>query len=170
MENLELLRMTPAEFDTYYAQAVEIYATELEKSGRFPDAGQAQEFARWEYGDIFPRGLQTPGTDVYHIYIGGQKAGVIWLLREEDTGFIGDFLIDGAYRRQGYGTQALCRLERLAAQAGMKKMRLGVFKNNMAARTLYEKQGYRVIRDREADLMMEKSLGPGPAAESAPAP
>lgn len=158
MADLELLRMTPGEFDAYYAQAVEIYAAELEKSGRFPDAGQAQEFAQWEYRDIFPQGINTPDTEVYHIYIKGDKAGVIWLLREEDVGFIGDFLIDVAYRRQGYGVQALCCLERLAAQAGMEKMRLGVFKNNTAARTLYEKQGYRVIRDREADLMMEKLL------------
>lgn len=57
-----------------------------------------------------------------------EKAGVIWLLREEDVGFVGNFLIDGAYRRQGYGVNVLRHIEELTAQSGM--MRLGVFKNN----------------------------------------
>lgn len=150
--------MNREEFDTYFAQAVESYAEELLKSGRYPDAEQAHEFALWEYRDIFSQGFETPGTEVYHIFDGPQKVGLIWMLREEDTGFIGDFLIDSACRHQGYGTGAMRCLEGRAAQAGIKTMRLGVFKNNTAARRLYEKQGYTVVRDREADLMMEKSL------------
>lgn len=38
MADLELLRMTPGEFDAYYAQAVEIFAAEPEKSGCNPAA------------------------------------------------------------------------------------------------------------------------------------
>lgn len=158
MTELELLPMSEEEFDVYYIQAIQSYTNELFISGRFPDLKKANEFAKWEYHDIFPQGINTPGTDVYHIYINGNKAGIIWLLREQDTGFIGDFLIDSAYRHQGYGTQALRCLEQLAVKSGMKRMRLGVFKNNAIARRLYEKQGYTVIRDREADLMMEKSV------------
>lgn len=155
---LELLHMTQNEFDTYYKQAVEDYASELLKNGRFPDAKQAHDFAAWEYSDIFSQGLKTPGIDVYHIHVDGKKVGVIWLLREDEVGFIGDFLIDSAYRRRGYGTGALRRLDELAVLSGIKKMRLGVFKNNTAARKLYEKQGYVVIRERGADLTMEKAL------------
>lgn len=158
MAELELLHMNQNEFDDYFVQAVESYAGGLIKSGRFPDERKAHEFAQWEYNDIFPQGMETPDTDVYHIYVGGNKAGVIWLLKEQDIGFIGDFLIDSPYRHQGYGTKALCRIEQAAAQSGMKKMRLGVFKNNTIARKLYEKQGYQVIRERETDLMMEKTI------------
>lgn len=158
MKELELLYMTQKEFDNYYVQAVESYANELLNSGRFPDARQAHEFALWEYNDIFPQGIKTPGTYVFHIYVYGNKAGAIWMLREQDAGFIGDFFIDSVYQHRGYGTKALCCMEQIAAQSGMKKMRLGVFKNNRIARKLYEKQGYIVIRDREADLLMEKAL------------
>lgn len=158
MTEVRLRHMTREEFDAYFAGAVDSYAEELCKSGRYPDAGQARAFALWEYKDIFSQGYRTPGTEVYHIFDGAKKIGFIWMLREEDSGFIGDFLIDSACRHQGYGTKAMRCLERRAAEAGIKTMRLGVFKNNTAARRLYEKQGYTVVRDREVDLMMEKKL------------
>lgn len=158
MAELELLRMNQNEFDDYFVRAIESYTSELLKSGRFPDKKQAYEFALWEYNDIFPKGIKTPGTEVYYIYVKEMKVGIIWMLREQDWGYIGDFLINSTYRNHGYGTKALCCLEQMAAQSGIKRMRLGVFKNNLIARKLYEKQGYLVIRERECDLLMEKPI------------
>lgn len=158
MAEVELRHMSREEFVTYYAQAVESYAEELLRSGRFPDEQEAKAFARWEYQDIFSQGYETPETDVYHIDIHGEKGGIIWTLREGDTEFIGDFLIDSSFRRHGYSAKAMCCLEQIAKQSGIKAIRLGVFKSNAIARRLYEKQGYTVIRDREADLLMEKRL------------
>lgn len=158
MLKLELLPMTKKEFNTYFIQAIEAYACELSKSGRFPDPNEAYKFAQWEYNDIFFQGNDTSNTYVYHIDVNGTKVGVIWLLQEQEIGFIGDFLIYSPYQHRGYGTKTLCLIEQSAAQLGVKKIRLGVFIKNKIARKLYEKQGYHIIKERNADLLMEKTI------------
>lgn len=46
MSEVELLEMTNNEFDTYFIEAIERYASELSKNKRFPDINAAYKFAQ----------------------------------------------------------------------------------------------------------------------------
>jgi len=85
--------------------------------------------------------------------------GALWFAAEEREGgpwaFVYDVRIDNAYRRRGYGTQALEALEEEARELGLPRIALHVFGHNHAARAMYEKLGYEVV-----DLLMSKTLSP----------
>lgn len=163
MQDIKLEKMTIEDYNHYIFSAITSYEAELLLSGRFDTKQAAHEFAVWEYDDIFKNGFSTPDTYLYNISANGQNVGSIWFLNEDKLGvpgeaFIGDFLINEAHRKKGYGYQALLMVEKLAKGQGLIEMRLGVMNHNTNAKKLYARVGYKVFKEREHDCVMRKFL------------
>lgn len=79
---------------------------------------------------------------------------------EEDAASIDMLAIKKAYEGQGYGGGALRCAERYAAGQGAKKLVLLVADDNMRARRLYQRGGYRTIRKRPDFFCAESDLFP----------
>ncbi len=100
-------------------------------------------------------GISTKGHYLFNIMDeAGQKIGYLWFAiapRQPEWYFIYDFEIYENFRRKGYGSQALEKLEEFAHEHGIKTIELHVFGHNTAARELYKKAGFI-----EANVMMTK--------------
>jgi ribosomal protein S18 acetylase RimI-like enzyme len=115
--------------------------------------------SRKEHKTWLPDGLRSRYHHLYTIQETeqGRPVGVLWLRTDMDSsrasGHIFDLEIHEAFRRQGYGRQAMLELERLVREMGLRQLGLHVFAHNDGARALYEELGYRV-----ASLNMLKDL------------
>jgi ribosomal protein S18 acetylase RimI-like enzyme len=139
--------MTEGQFHAYLGFAVANYAQESIRAGNVaPD--RALYAAEGQFQSLLPDGLDTPGQYLFSIQdtTRGKSVGYLWFgIRDDGTRpFVAsyDILIFEAYRRQGYGAQALHALEKQAVEKGFDEIRLHVFGHNHAARALYEKLGY----------------------------
>jgi RimJ/RimL family protein N-acetyltransferase len=138
------------------------------------------------YHAVFiPLGMETPSRDVIckpdiHIYIDGfgSKKGDCGVVTEKDGyivgaawtriipayGYVDDKTPELAmsvlpeYRGQGIGTKMLSYLFDLLREDGFKQTSLSVQKANPAAK-LYQRMGYKIIRENEEDYIMVKELG-----------
>ncbi|MGA8543338.1 MAG: GNAT family N-acetyltransferase [Thermoplasmata archaeon] len=82
------------------------------------------------------------------------------------AGYVSMVMVDPAYRRRGHAQALLERARVLSLAAGRKYIALDVLAQNTPARTLYERIGYRTLREssflvREPDA--ERTGGPSPA-------
>jgi diamine N-acetyltransferase len=59
---------------------------------------------------------------------------------------IHDMIVDETFRHQGVGQALMKRVDQWAREKGVKEVELGVWEFNVAARSLYEKMGYRTTR------------------------
>jgi len=82
--------------------------------------------------------------------------------REETAGkkqsFVCDFVLWESKRRKGYATETLRLAERNAVEAGCQESVLFVAESNDAARALYEKCGYQILRQAGYGKYMIKQL------------
>jgi len=146
---VKLVRMTQPEFDEFLQRDIREYAQENIRSGYWDETG-ALEKSRREHKNLLPDGLATRNHQIYTIRNEQDSPiGVIWIKvdlssQKRPSGFIFDLEIDEQYRRQGYATQAMLELEKIAAGLGLKYLGLHVFAHNKTALTLYEKLGYSV--------------------------
>ena len=73
----------------------------------------------------------------------GSLAGYVWVQTVLDEGYIGNVAVRGLFRRRGGGNLLLNALDELAHQLRLRFLTLEVRAGNLAARSLYEKHGYR---------------------------
>jgi ribosomal protein S18 acetylase RimI-like enzyme len=144
---VDLVPMTEDQFHAYLGFAVANYAQENIRAGNVaPD--RALDAAGQQFQSLLPDGLDTPDQYLFSVQdtIREKSVGYLWLgIRDDGSkpfAFLYDILIFEAYRRQGYGTQALHALEKQALEKGFDEIKLRVFGHNHAARALYEKLGY----------------------------
>ena len=140
--------MTAAEFDAFYRWSRENHARELmDEQNLSREAAMAE--AEAELARMLPRGMDTADNHLMTIEA-GEPVGFLWTLHEETDGKKQSFLCDLAiwvpHRRRGYARAALARMEQLAAEAGCLQSVLFVSDRNEAARALYEKCGYQILR------------------------
>lgn len=155
---VHLTPMTEAEFQAFLQPAIEEYAQEHVKSGRWR-AEEAAEKSAEEFRQLLPDGLATPDHYLYAIKDDrGTNVGMLWFAVTERGGKRGAFVynvqIDEQFQRRGYATQAFQALEALARDMGLAAISLHVFGHNTAARALYEKLGF-VTKN----LFMSKTIG-----------
>ncbi len=153
---IELQAMNETDFQDYFARAIEAYAAEKVKAGNWK-LEEASERSRKEFNDLLPKGIHTPDHFLFNIVSeSGKKVGFLWFSlapRQPEWYFIYDFEIYEAFRRRGYASQALAKLEEFARAHGIEVIELHVFGHNTAARELYKKAGFI-----EANVMMTKKV------------
>lgn len=154
--------MTHLEFEQFYRWSLENQAMErMEESLLPPD--KALEEAAGELAQLLSDGMNTPNHHCMTIIDDtGESVGFIWTLQEEFQGkkqsFLCDIAIWESQRRKGYATAALQMAEKAAAKAGCCESVLFVKDTNVAARALYEKSGYRVLRQKDYGIFMVKPI------------
>ena len=155
--------MTSDEFRYFYQWSIEQQAKELMKERHISYEAALQAAAK-EVDEMLPDGLYTTQNFLMTIMEAscGESAGFLWTLHEYTAGkkqsFLCDFAIWESKRRRGYGAAALQLMEKQAIDAGCQESVLFVSDDNAAARALYEKCGYRVLRQSGCGKYMTKPL------------
>ena len=155
---IRLAAMTEAEFDAYLQHAIDDYAAEHVRGGRW-SAEEAHAAAAREFQELLPQGTATPDHYLYTLQESATQTavGVLWIALREQAGrknvFIYDVEIAPAFRRQGYASAALGALEDLARSLDAREIRLHVFGHNHGARALYEQLGFVAT-----NIMMSKPI------------
>ena len=155
--------MTPDEFRHFYQWSTAQQAAELMEEHHISYEAALQAATK-EVDEMLPEGLHTKHNYLMTITEAprGESAGFLWTLHEYTAGkkqsFLCDFAIWESKRRRGYGAAALDLMEKQAIAAGCQESVLFVSDDNTAAKTLYEKSGYRVLRQSGHGKYMLKPL------------
>ncbi len=153
--------MTSGEFEAFYRWSAENHAKELMEELQLSHAEAMQETLD-ELAQMLPKGFQTENHHFFSILAENEHAGYLWTIYEETEGrkqcFLCDFVIWEDKRRKGCGEKALCLVERSAAAAGCQESVLFVRDDNSAARALYKKCGYQILRQEAYGKYMKKLL------------
>ena len=155
--------MTPDEFRHFYQWSTAQQAAELMEEHHISYEAALQAATK-EVDEMLPEGLHTKHNYLMTITEAprGESAGFLWTLHEYTAGkkqsFLCDFTIWESKRRRGYGAAALYLMEKQAIDAGCQESVLFVSDDNAAARSLYEKYGYRVLRQSGHGKYMMKPL------------
>lgn len=156
-------KMTDAEYETFYRWSIENHAKELMEELQMSQEEAIRETKK-EVAQMLPDGVGTENHFLMSIVETGceETAGFIWTIHEETNGrkqsFICDFAIWESKRRKGYAAKALYLTEKTAAEAGCRESVLFVSDENRAARALYQKCGYQVLRQERYGKYMVKQL------------
>jgi ribosomal protein S18 acetylase RimI-like enzyme len=151
--------MSQAHFRRYLDHLVPEYAQAHVASGDGEPA-TALERARGDIVSLLPEGLATEDHHLLSVFADGiaEPIGAVWFeLRERDgrkSAFIYDFRIDAAHRGKGFGARTLARIDETLKSMGAHHVGLSVLGDNVRARSLYEKHGFRV-----SGILMEKAFG-----------
>jgi RimJ/RimL family protein N-acetyltransferase len=154
---VQLVPMDEAALQRYLEHAIPNYAQEHVRAGNW-NPEEALEKAEKAFRELLADGTSTKDQYLYSI-LDEERAtivGMIWFgvfQRAQPQGYILDFLIDEAFRGQGYGAAALQAAETQIRALGLTRVALHVFGHNHVARALYEKMGYHAT-----DLSMAKEL------------
>lgn len=150
--------MSAGEFETYRQGAVENYAQDHVEAGNWHPSEAVQK-AEADFLKLLPDGITSKQQHLFSIKDEqtGANVGMIWFAVMDRAGqpaaFIYDFMIYEAFRRRGYGKQALTALEETTKELGLGTISLHVFGHNQAAIALYQKVGYETT-----DIHMTKRL------------
>jgi GNAT superfamily N-acetyltransferase len=154
------LRSEPSDGPAARALFEEYMALVQERLG-----GRVDHYAARE--DIFatPEAFTGPATAWLVLYDDGRPVGCGGLRRlDDEVGEIKRMFVTGAARGRGHGRRLLAELERRAARAGRRRVRLFTTEVLHEARALYTAAGYRIVATpREGarqDYWMEKELPP----------
>lgn len=150
--------MSQAHFCRYLDHLVPEYAQAHVAAGDREPA-TAIERARGDIASLLPEGLATEDHHLLSVIADGiaEPVGAVWFeVRERDgrkSAFIYDFRIDAAHRGKGYGGATLARIDATLMDMGACHVGLSVLGDNVRARSLYEKHGFRV-----SGILMEKAF------------
>ncbi|MGI5483789.1 GNAT family N-acetyltransferase [Streptomyces lavendofoliae] len=145
-ERIEVRPMTEAEFERWAVRSAERFARGWAEHGVPEDRARAKaEASRRRH---LPDGLATEGAAVHVAALDGVPVGHLWTGRAEspagaEGAFVYDIEVADALRGRGYGRALMLFAERLALEAGERRIGLHVFVDNTRALRLYESLGYR---------------------------
>ena len=154
--------MTGEEFDFFRGCSANLQAEDLMRVRGISREEAARE-AEEDLSRMLPKGLRT--QDNFLMTVENERSetvGFLWTLHESSSGrqqsFLCDLLILEPYRRQGYAAAALTEMEILAARTRCEESVLFVANHNHAAIGLYQKCGYRLLRQMDYGKYMIKRL------------
>jgi len=160
---VSIRKMTLDEFGAFRQQSIEEQTKDLmEETGLSQQ--QAAKEAEKEFSDILPDGMKTADNHLMSVVEkdSDEVVGFIWTLHEETEGrkqsFLCDFAITESKRRKGYGMKALLLMEHFAMENGCRESVLFVSDRNDAAKALYTKCGYKILRQESYGKYMVKNL------------
>ena len=96
-------------------------------------------------------------TDNYRLCDNDERIGMMRLRRDADALYVSDLQIQRSHQNRRAGTCALRFAAWLAGEAGLSRLRLRVFRNSPAL-ALYRREGFEVVADEGAKLLMDKRL------------
>ncbi|MCA0754228.1 GNAT family N-acetyltransferase [Paenibacillus sp. N4] len=111
--------------------------------------------------------IHHQGYEYYLIRHEGAAAGYLSVRQEEGKLFLSKFYISKEYRGRGYASQAMVFLEQLCKDRNLTHIWLTVNRHNESSIAVYEKKGFRIVREHIADIgnglvmddyMMEKEI------------
>lgn len=146
MRDIDLVPLTPEQYEVWLPRAITEYAEEHTVTGRW-SREEAEGNSRAEFTKLLPQGVATPEHRLWSIVRreDQEPVGVLWYQvtqKPRPIAFIYNIEVFPEYRRRGYAEQAMLTLEDEARRMGLEGIRLHVFGHNSAARPLYEKLGY----------------------------
>ena len=160
---VKLRRMTNEEFESFYGWSIEHQAKELMEELHISQEEAISETIK-EVAEMLPDGIDTRHNYFTTIVDSDsdENIGFVWTLHEvtegRKQGFICDFAIWESKRRKGYASAALRLTEKQAVEAGCVESVLFVKDDNTAAKALYRKCGYHVLRQHGYGKYMIKQL------------
>jgi len=123
---------------------------------------KGSEQVDWEgqVRELLPDGLESKGNYFYSFFDEADNVvGYAWCVdKEEDLRLIAYIGVKKEYQRNGYGLEIMRTVCDYAKQDGIKKMVLGVSKNNVPAYQLYLKEGFYVEGEEDIRYIMFKEL------------
>jgi ribosomal protein S18 acetylase RimI-like enzyme len=157
-----LREMSDARYEEYLGILIPDYAAEGSRASGMA-MEQALEFAKNQIGEILPDGPGTEGQFLFDVVDDeGRVAGLVWIALQSDRdpvrAFIYDIRIDEERRGEGLGTAAMLRVEEKARELGAGEVGLHVFTHNEGAVRLYDRLGYRVVKDGGGGMQMAKEV------------
>ncbi|MFC4099056.1 GNAT family N-acetyltransferase [Paenibacillus xanthanilyticus] len=96
--------------------------------------------------------IERQGYEYYAIQGDGAAVGYLSVKPEEGKLFLSKFYVAKAYRGRGYASQAMAFLEQLCQARSLSHIWLTVNRHNEASIAVYEKKGFRVVREQVADI------------------
>ncbi len=152
---VQLREMVPNELAAFRHYSTTDYADDLMRN-----QGMEKEAALAQAGQEFDELL--PGSFLRIIEADACPVGVVWYLTEETDGihhaFLNDFVIAPEHRRKGYASAALTALAQEAKAQGCSEIRLYVSNDNQAAKALYARCGYRLLRPADAGAYLFREI------------
>lgn len=143
------------EFAAFVDYFVTDYAMEIVANYRLSE-GDALQQARREVESSFPEAENTPGQVLLCIMQAQQHIGYLWYKPDVEmkSAYINDFYLFPRFRGQGFGSEAMKRLEEKLEADGFTQLKLRVAAENQQARHVYEANGFAVT-----GINMNKLLG-----------
>ena len=142
---IRLRPMLASEFADYLAYFIPDYAAEI-SANYDQDMDSALASAKRDVESSFPRGVETPGQDLFCITGEDDTTPLGYLWCKPDTDgpcvFISDFCILPAHRGKGHAKAALTALEEMYSRSGHTEVRLRVAADNDIAQRLYLSAGF----------------------------
>ena len=170
---VELVPLTDAEYGDFAERQVaesarqrvnagEWTAEEAPAKAREGSAGLLADHLRG-HGHHFLKGVTPDGTRVGWVWVAPPPAFLqerYALPNLDDVRWLMQITVDEPLRGRGYGRALLEALHRWLANQGARELYLRVYDWNVAARRLYERAGYEVVRQVPTDAHLRKRLGP----------
>jgi ribosomal protein S18 acetylase RimI-like enzyme len=96
--------------------------------------------------------IERQGYEYYFMQADGENVGYMGIKPEETKLLLSKFYILKACRGQGYASQAVCFLEELCKNRKLNAIWLTVNRHNASTIAVYEKKGFRTVREQAADI------------------
>ncbi|MDH6236780.1 GNAT family N-acetyltransferase [Cryobacterium sp. CG_9.6] len=141
--NIRLQAMPQERFDRWLTTSQEQYLASRIAAGESETV--AREKAERSFADNFPNRQPLATHRVWEVLDDDAAVGYIWIGPQPgltDAWWIFDIEIEPAFRRRGFGRQAMLLGEVEARRLGAASVGLNVFGYNANARALYESLGY----------------------------
>jgi ribosomal protein S18 acetylase RimI-like enzyme len=164
---VELVPMTPEQYRAFIEVTVQGYADDHVRAGTWT-AADALTNSRAELDRLLPNGPDTPAHFLRTIVAGAPptRVGTLWWAIRQESSRVDLYVywigIDEEFRRRGYAAETFGALEREARRAGAARIVLHVFGDNLGARALYEKIGFRATNVLMARPVAPESDPPAP--------
>ncbi|UFN68410.1 GNAT family N-acetyltransferase [Vibrio alginolyticus] len=142
-----LREMRQDEYSAYCQYFIDDYSQEIAQNYGH-SIKLSIELAKKELHRCFPNGLEGNEHSLLCIdaEVDGQlnRVGYLWhsINVTDQSTFIYDFFVSGEYRGLGYGTQAICALEKQLQEVGITQIKLRVAYQNERALKLYQEVGF----------------------------
>ena len=138
-----------ADFPAWAVYHTDGYADSLARSGMPPAAARTK--ADRDFAQLLPEGLHTPATILRRLVVDGATAGTVWVAHSGPPGpdgkplpWVFDVEVAESHRGRGHGRTLMLLAERETVAAGLPRLGLNVFADNVPANALYRSLGYEV--------------------------